>query len=265
MTLPTPLIESGASVASGGGIRGVGMLFLKRKGKQETAPAPEPMLPDAPAQEYSLKLYLMGRSSESVRMQGADVGGALPAIVDRMSKSRIEIIEPLPQQFRDAAPNIERIDELEQWTEARRDLGPVGRHALYVLESVDALDMTVDTFICGLLRGTTEASGSPDYQAIVGGIATRWDEASGDLLARAVVGWGGKGLRGDTDRHAQSVINAIYAELHASRHSVGATAAPRPQPSGGRSVLVCAHCGFEAATTQAFVCSRCGMRLSRGA
>ena len=241
------------------------MLFLKRKGKQQAQPAAPAMLPDAPAQQYSLKIYLMGRSSESVRMEGGDAARTLPEIIDRMSKTRIEMVEPLSQDHRDAAPSLERFDELQQWLDARRDVGPVGRHALYVLETVDALDMTVDTFVCGLLRGATEASGYPDYQAIVGGIATRWDEVTGDLLARAVVGWGGKGVRGDTDRHAETLVNAIYAELHASRYSLGAAAQPRPPSAGHRSGLVCAHCGFETASTQAFVCTRCGMRLSRGA
>ena len=241
------------------------MLFLKRRGKQEAEPAQTPLLPDAPAQQYSLKIYLMGRSSESVRMQGSDAARALPEIVDRMSKTRIELIEPLSQQHRDAAPSFERFEDLQQWAEARRDVGPVGRHALWVLETVDALDMTVDTFVCGLLRGSTEASGYPDYQAIVGGIATRWDEVSGDLLARAVVGWGGKGLRGDTDRHAEQLVNALYAELLASRYSLGAAAELRAPSAGGRSGLICAHCGFETSSQQAFVCTRCGMRLSRGA
>lgn len=242
------------------------MPFLKRKGKSAPPPADVPMRPDAPAQSYSLKIYLMGRSSDSVRMQGAEAGHTLPQIVDGMSKDRIELIEPLSQEFREAAPSIEHVEQFQQWSAARREVGPVGRHALYVLETVDALDMTVDTFICGLLRGSTEASGYPDYQAIVGGIATRWDELSGDLLARAVVGWGGKGIRGDTDRHAEHLVNAIYAELHASQYSLGAAAQPRqPSAGGGRSGLVCAHCGFETATGQAFVCTRCGMRLSRGA
>ena len=241
------------------------MLFLKRKGKQQAAPVAPPVFPDAPAQQYSVKIYLMGRSSESVRMEGAEAARTLPEIVDRMSKTRIELIEPLAQEHREAAPSIERSEEFEQWAQARQGIGPISRHALYVLETVDALDMTVDTFICGLLRGATEANGYPDYQAIVGGIATRWDEVSGDLLARAIVGWGGKGVRGDTDRHAELLINAIYGELRASQFSLGAAAQPRPPSAGMRSGLSCAHCGFETASRQAFVCTRCGMRLSRGA
>ena len=64
--------------------------------------------------------------------------------------------------------------------------------------------MTVDTFFCGLLHGETDTSGYPDYTAIVGGLASHWDELSGELIVRAVVGWGGKGQRGDTDRIASA-------------------------------------------------------------
>jgi len=66
---------------------------------------------------------------------------------------------------------MERFNEMQQWVLARRDLGPIGRHALYVLELTDALDMTVDTFLCGLLHGETDTSGYPAYNAIVGGLA----------------------------------------------------------------------------------------------
>ena len=96
---------------------------------------------------------------------------------------------------------------------ARRE--PIGRHGLYVLEMTDALDMTVDTFLCGLLHGDTDTSGYPEYNAIVGGLASHWDELSGELIVRAVIGWGGKGLRGDTER-------------------IGHEAAELPLPAGAR-------------------------------
>ena len=240
------------------------MLFLKRKEKAEAQVA-EPVLPEAPAEQFAVKIYLMGRASENVRTLGAEASRSVPEIIDRLSKTRIELIEPLPHEYHDATPSIERFDGLQQWMQARAQIGPVGRHALYVLESIDALDMTVDTFVCGLLRGSTDAAGYPDYQAIVGGVATRWDEATGDLLARAVVGWGGRGLRGDTERHAQALVNSIHGELLASRHSLGTAGEPRLPSASDRAGLVCAHCGFETTNSQAFVCTRCGMRMSRGA
>jgi hypothetical protein len=239
------------------------MQFLKRKKEEEQ---PQPLLvPEAPFQQYALKLYLMARSSDSVRMRGGEAAGALTQLVDGLSSTRIEVIAPLPLEYGAALPRFERIEELEQWTQARKGVGPIARHALYVLESVDALDMTVDTFVCGLLRGETDASGYPDYQAVVGGVASRWDESNGDLLARAVVAWGGKGVRGDTERNAQALIDQIYAELVASGYSMGTANQPKPMVHGDRSGLICAHCGFERASSQAFFCSRCGMRMSRGA
>ena len=240
------------------------MQFLKRREKPAAAPEPVAQRPDAPAQQYALKINLMGRTSDGVRLRGRNAQ-ALAPLVDRFSTTRVAIIEPLRLEHQNAAPRLDRIDELASWIRARGDEDPVARHALHVLESVDALDMTVDTFVCGLLHGTTDASGYPDYQAIVGGIATRWDEATGDLVARAAVGWGGKGVRGDTNRHAEVLVNALYAELLSSGPSHAADAPSGPVASGETVGLVCAHCGFEVIGGQAFFCVRCGMRMSRGA
>ena len=239
------------------------MPFLKRKDKPKAAPEPVRMHLDAPAQQFALKLHLMGRSSDGVRLRGGNPQSVAP-IVDRFSTTRVEILDPVPTEYAKAAPRLERRDELESWMRARADVGPIARHALHVLETVDALDMTVDTFVCGLLHGSTEASGYPDYQAIVGGIACRWDEVTGELVARAVVGWGGKGLRGDTNRNAEQIVNALYAEL-VSSGSPHLAHEPGPVATGERAGLVCAHCGFEVVGGQAFFCTRCGMRMSRGA
>ena len=125
---------------------------------------------------------------------------------------------------------------------ARRDVGPIARHGLYVLEMTDALDMTVDTFSAGLLHGDTDTSGYPDYNAIVGGLASHWDELSGELIVRAVVGWGGKGLRGDTERIGQKLLSSLYQQVLASgytprRGGVGAPALDRrPQRPGVRAL-----------------------------
>ena len=90
-----------------------------------------------------------------------------------------------------------------QWLNAHHELSPITRHALVVLESIDAVDLAFDTFVCALLDGETDTSGYPEYNAIVGGVASHWDEATGDMIVRGVVGWGGRGVRGDTDRIAQ--------------------------------------------------------------
>ena len=87
-----------------------------------------------------------------------------------------------------------------QWLNAHHVHSPVTRHALVVLESIDAIDLAFDTFVCALLDGDVDTSGYPEYSAVVGGVASHWDESTGDMIVRAVVGWGGKGVRGDTDR-----------------------------------------------------------------
>ena len=244
------------------------MSFLRRKKSPEAAapPPPTPMQEEVTAQEYLLRLSFVARSSDGLRLPAdPSVAGAIPAIVEPLSSTTVETIEPLPLEYSDASPAIERFNEVQQWVLARRDVSPIGRHGLYVLEMTDALDMTVDTFACGLLHGDVDTSGYPEYNAIVGGLATHWDELSGELIVRAVVGWGGKGLRGDTERIGQKILSSLYQQVLASGYSLGAAEQARVPAIGGRSGLTCAHCGFEAGSASAFYCPKCGMRMSRGA
>ena len=223
------------------------------------------MLEEVKAQEYLVRMAFVARSSDGLRL-AADpaVAAAIPAIVEPLSQTPVETIGPLPIEYSDASPSIERFSELQQWVLARQDVGPIGRHGLYVLEMTDALDMTVDTFACGLLHGETDTSGYPDYNAIVGGLASHWDELSGELIVRALVGWGGKGQRGDTERIGQKLLSALYQQVVASGYSLGEAESARLPSIGGRSGLVCAHCGFEAGSASAYYCPKCGMRMSRG-
>jgi hypothetical protein len=240
------------------------MSFLRRKQKQESPPPPpQPMHEDVSAQQYSLKLAFLARSSDGLRMQ-ADPGvlQAMPGIVEPLASTPVEVLEPLPLEYTDAAPNMERTNEMQQWVLARRDVSPIGRHALYVLELTDALDMTVDTFYCAMLYGETDTSGYPEYNAIVGGLASHWDELSGELIVRAVIGWGGKGQRGDTERIGQRILSSLYQQVIASGYSLGAADTARAAHTG-HSGLVCAHCGFEAGSAGAFYCPKCGMRMTR--
>jgi hypothetical protein len=242
------------------------MSFLRRKSKaeDEPPPPPSPIQEDVSAQQYALKLNYLAKSSDGLRMQpDPAVRAMLPGIVEPLANSPVETIEPLPIEYGDAAPTMERFNEMQQWVLARREVGPIGRHALYVLESTDALDMTVDTFFSALLHGETDTSGYPDYAAIVGGLASHWDELSGELVVRAVVGWGGKGQRGDTDRIGQRLLSSLYQQVIASGYSLGAAESARAPSIGGHSGLVCAHCGFEAGSAGAFYCPKCGMRMSR--
>ena len=242
------------------------MSFLRRNKKQgaPAPPPPQPVYEDVSAQQYSVKLAYLARSSDGLRMQ-ADPGvrEILPGIVEPLASTPVEVIDPLPIEFTDAAPNMERFNEMQQWVLARRDVGPIGRHALFVLEMTDALDMTVDTFYSALLHGETDTSGYPEYNAIVGGLASHWDELSGELIVRSVIGWGGKGQRGDTERIGQRILSSLYQQVLATGYSLGAADSARAPLAGARSGLVCAHCGFEAGSAGAFYCPKCGMRMAR--
>jgi hypothetical protein len=246
--------------------------FLKRRGGNTQAsrgtpkPAPTALLPEEViAQEFQLKLYYAGKSSEGVRMKAGPSGLAeLPGMLTGIASGEVEVVEPLPIEFSEATPVIARPSEAMQWLNAHHVHSPVTRHALVVLESIDAIDLAFDTFVCAMLEGETDTSGYPEYNAIVGGVASHWDEATGDMIVRSVVGWGGKGVRGDTDRNASKLLASLLTNVLASQFSMGLTAVERPVPAAGRGGLVCAHCGFASGHERAFYCPKCGMRLLRG-
>jgi hypothetical protein len=224
------------------------------------------MQEEVKAQEYSLRISFVARSSDGLRLPAdPNIAAAIPGIVEPLSSTSVESIGPLPLEYSDASPALERFNEVQQWVLARREVSPIGRHGLYVLEMTDALDMTVDSFACGLLHGDVDTSGYPEYNAIVGGLASHWDELSGELIVRAVIGWGGKGLRGDTERIGQKLLSSLYQQVVASGYSLGEAEQARLPAINRRSGLTCAHCGFEAANASAFYCPKCGMRMSRGA
>ena len=243
------------------------MSFLRRnRNKQEAPPPPPtPVQEEITAQQFSLKLTFLARSSDGLRLPAdPQMQTMLASVVEPLAIAPVEVLAPVGHELANAAPNIERLEQLQQWIQARSTVSPVAQHALYVLESTDAVDMTVDTFVCALLNGETDTSGYPDYTAIVGGLASHWDELSGELVVRSVVGWGGKGLRGDTERIGQKLVSSLYQQVIASGFSLGAAEQARLPSIGGRSGLVCAHCGFEAGSATAFYCPKCGMRMVRG-
>src|SRR3954468_4816728 len=247
--------------------------FLKRKGNADAAPvAPPPsaassslMPEEVVAQDHQLKLYYAGKSSEGVRLKAGPAAIAeLPTMLVGLARSEIEVVEPLPIEFSQATPTIVSPSEAMQWLNAHHVHSPITRHALVVLESIDAVDLAFDTFACALLDGETDTSGYPEYNAVVGGVASHWDESTGDMIVRAVVGWGGKGARGDTDRISQKIVGGLLTNILANHFAMGLTAIERPVPAAGRGGLVCAHCGFASAHERAFYCPKCGMRLLRG-
>jgi hypothetical protein len=237
------------------------MSFLRRrKPEVEPPPPPTPYIEEITAQEYSLKLAFLARSSDGLRLPADPrMKTMLPSVVEPLAEGPVEVIEPVSHELAEAAPTIERIPELQQWIQARSALSPIALHALYVLESTDSVDMTVDSLAIALLHGETDTSGYPDYAAIVGGLASHWDELSGDLIVRAIVGWGGKGQRGDTERTARRLLSSLYQQVRATGHSLGAAVATRPTTGPEHGGTVCRHCGFESGT-DAFYCPKCGMR-----
>src|SRR6185503_7212784 len=243
------------------------MSFLRRRKQEvEPPPPPTPYIEEITAQEYSLKLAFLARSSDGLRLPADPrMKTMLPSVVEPLADGPVEVIEPVSHELAEAAPTIERIPELQQWIQERSALSPIARHALYVLESTDAVDMTVDSLAIALLNGETDTSGYPDYAAIVGGLASHWDELSGDLIVRAVVGWGGKGQRGATERTGRRLLSSLYQQVRATGHSLGSAAATRATTGPEHGGSVCAHCGFESGTG-AFYCPKCGMRMGgRGA
>jgi hypothetical protein len=246
--------------------------FLKRKGSPEPDNASSPsvhpnnlMPEEIVAQDHLLKLYYAGKSSEGVRLKaGPKAVAELPTMLIGLARAEIEVVDPLPIEFSQATPNIETPSEAMQWLNAHHLNSPITRHALVVLESIDAVDLAFDTIVCSLLDGEVDTAGYPEYNAIIGGVAAHWDEATGDMVCRAVVGWGGKGVRGDTDRIGARLLGNVLTNILASQYALGLTSIERPVPAAGRGGLVCAHCGFASAHERAFYCPKCGMRLLRG-
>ena len=206
------------------------------------------------AQEHHLRLNYAGKTSEGVRLKaGPRALADLPAMLGGIAMSAVEVIEPLPIEYSQATPVIVRPSEAMQWLNAHHMHSPIARHALVILESVDAVDLAFDTFACALLDGETDTSGYPEYSAIVGGVAAHWDEVTGDMI-----------VRGDTDRLASKILTSLLSNVLASQYSLGLTWVERPAAARGQGGVVCPHCGFASAHERAFYCPKCGMRMLRG-
>ena len=257
------------SVGRAGGA--VPLEFLKRRGGDDEPAQPSQAAagraarrgrrPGLPAQALLRRQEQRGRPHEGAgRGRWPSCRRCSPGI----ARGDVEVVEPLPLEFAQAVPLIVRPSEAMQWLNAHHQLSPITRHALVVLETIDAVDLAFDTFACALLDGETDTSGYPEYNAVVGGVASHWDEATGDMIVRGVVGWGGEGVRGDTDRIASRILGGLLTNILANQYALGLTAVDRPVPAAGRGGLVCAHCGFASGHERAFYCPKCGMRLLRG-
>ncbi len=235
----------------------------RRKGQDQTQ-TQQPLLEEVSAHEFSLKLSYSAKSSESVRLKGGqEMARRLQSMLFGYVQGESELVEPLPVELGQATPFIASMPGSAQWLKYHHNRSPVTRHALVVLELVDAVDPVFETLVVGLLDGQVDTVGYPDYNAIVGGVASHWDEMTGDVIVRALVGWGGKGVRGDTDRNASRILSGLFINVAGDNHAIGTVVVDRPQPAVGPGGVVCAHCGFSSGHERAFYCPKCGMRMSR--
>jgi hypothetical protein len=246
--------------------------FLKRKpAEPQQAPVshglPDPgiLTEEPPAEDYEVKLTYRARSSKGVRFRpGEGSVQALPLMLEQFAKSPIELIQPLDPQFADAVPDPMRTIEASQWLNAHHQRSPITRYGLQVLETLDAVDPAFESIAMCLLDGNLDSGGYPDYTGLVGAVASYWDEVTGDQMVRGIVGWGGRGVRGDTERNATRLLSGILVAIVGSRGAAELVELERPLPSDSGTGLVCPHCHYAQVGKSAFFCPKCGMRLLRG-
>lgn len=242
--------------------------FLGKRGKRsQSAPqAPRISLPpdQLEVEEQSLSLQYRTMSSHGVRMPaGGDATQLLPHLLEGFS-THVELLEPLDEEFQDAAPRMILPDVALQWINAHHSRSPVGRHALYILETLDAIDLAYETFAVALLHGDLDGEGFPRFDAIVGGPVSFWDESSGDLIVRMVLCWGGQGVRGDTQRIAKRLLARLMSNMLASQNATDLGHVERPVAVTGQGRVACPHCGFRQLDRRSHYCPKCGMRLAGG-
>ncbi len=239
-------------------------------GRRKRRPAPTPARVYFPPDQLevadqSLKLQYHAMSSHGVRMPADhDVPVRLPSLLEGFATTPVELIEPLPVEFQSAAPTIVRPEAALQWINVHHGRSPLARHALLVLETLDALDLAYETFAVALLHGDLDGEGFPRFDALVGGPVSYWDETTGELIVRLVVCWGGEGVRGDTQRLAQRLLARLMGNLMASQGATELGHVERPVAVTGGQHIVCPHCAFGAIDRRSFYCPKCGMRMTRG-
>jgi hypothetical protein len=237
--------------------------FLRRSRQRTQAPAPRVVLaPDQLESEaQSLRLQYHALSSHGVRLPAEhDIPVRLPSLLHGFATTDVELIEPLPLEFQDAAPSITRPELALHWINVHHGRSPIARHALLIFESVDTIDLAYETFAVALLYGDVDGEGFPRFDAIVGGPVSYWDETSGDLIVRLLVGWGGTGVRGDTARIAQRLLARLMVNLMASQGATELGHVERPVAVTDARHRACPHCGFGAVDRRAAYCPKCGMR-----
>lgn len=237
----------------------------RRKRRPVAAPARVYFPPDQlEVEDHALKLQYRAMSSHGVRMPADhDVPVRLPSLLEGFATTAVELIEPLPVEFQDAAPTIVRPEAALQWINVHHGRSPLARHALLILETLDALDLAYETFAVALLHGELDGEGFPRFDALVGGPVSYWDETTGELIVRLVVCWGGEGVRGDTQSIAQRLLARLLGNLMASQGATELGRVGRPVAVAGDAHIACPHCAFAAIDRRAFYCPSCGMRITR--
>ena len=245
--------------------------FLKRKPDEQAPPVsrglPDPgiLTEEPPAADYEFKMTYRARSSKGVRFAPSESSmSALPRMLEEFNQSPIELVEPLEPQFAEANPTVMRTIEASQWLNAHHHRSPITRYALTIFETLDAVDLAYESAAITLIDGTLDSGGFPDYTGILGAVVAYWDEVTGDQMVRALVGWGGKGVRGDTERTATRTLGSMLVSIVASRGALELVELDRPLPPDSGMGLVCPHCQYSQVGRGAFFCNKCGMRMLRG-
>ena len=241
--------------------------FIGSRKKQKRSAAAPPRVNVPPDtieyEEASLRLQYHSMSSHGVRMPHANsVPTLLPSLLEGFA-TNVELIEPLDETFQDAAPQLLRPQVALEWINAHHGRSQIGRHALYILESLDAIDLAYETFAVALLYGDVDGEGFPRFDAIVGGPISFWHEGSGDLIVRIALAWGGEGTKGDTQRTAQRLLARLMSNMLASQNATELGHVERPVAvAGGGPRPACPHCGFRQIDRRAHFCPKCGLRMT---
>jgi hypothetical protein len=214
------------------------------------------------SESSSLRLHYQSMSSHGVRMPHVDnVPVLLPRFLEGFA-TQVELVEPLDETFQNAAPQLLRPQVALEWINAHHGRSQIARHALFILETLDGIDLAYETFALALLAGDLDAEGFPRFDAIVGGPISFWDEATGDLIVRIALCWGGEGTKGDTQRAAQRLLARLVANMLATQGATELGRVERPVAVIGEQRTSCPHCGFRQIDRRAHYCPKCGLRLA---
>src|SRR4026208_1973665 len=91
------------------------MSFLRRNRNKEAAPPPPPtpMVEEITAQEYSLKLAFLARSSDGLPLPPAPrMKAMLPSVVEPLAIGPVEVLDPVSHELSEASPTLERLGGL---------------------------------------------------------------------------------------------------------------------------------------------------------